>query len=200
MYKVFINDKVIYFTNNKKLFTLVNSCLRLSFYMESLTPLIYDLIKMDNKLKAVIIEVEDVEQAFLQFKKYFKLIKAAGGLVKNKADKKLFIYRLGKWDLPKGKMEQGESIEETAIREVEEECGIDNLKIIKALANTYHIYELNGKIILKETFWFDMISSFDGNLVPQLKENITKAEWLTNDEITDKVLQNTYNSIQSILC
>jgi len=167
--------------------------------MESVTPLIYDLIKADDNLKAIIIEVDDVKQAFLQFKNYFKLIKAAGGLVKNKEGKKLFIYRLNRWDLPKGKMEKGENMEETAIREVEEECGIDNLTITKPLANTYHIYELAGKIILKETFWFDMISSFDGDLVPQLKENITKAEWLTDDEITHKVLKNTYSSIKSLL-
>ena len=143
--------------------------------------------------------VDDCEEAFLNFKKYFKLIQAAGGIVSNSKGEKLFIYRLDKWDLPKGKLEKNESIEECAIREVEEECGINSLTIKQKLEDTYHIYIHKDELILKQTFWYMMATSYEGNLMPQKEENITKAEWLTNDEILEKVSKNTYSSIWSLI-
>ena len=79
------------------------------------------------------------------------------------------IFRNSKWDLPKGKLEVGENIQECAIREVEEECGISNLEIVSELSSTYHTYEMNGKAILKRTYWFKMNTNYDNKLLPQIK-------------------------------
>ncbi len=128
----------------------------------------------------------------------FTLIKAAGGLVYNKENELLMIFRNGKWDLPKGKLEDAESIENCAIREVQEECGISNLQIIEKLADTYHIYKHNGKKILKRTFWFKMKTDFNGELVPQIEEGIIKVVWAKKDEIQEK-LQNSYGNIKILL-
>ena len=89
----------------------------------------------------------------------------------------LFILRRGKWDLPKGKLKIGEKIRKCAIREVEEECGVDHLEIIRPLDITYHIYKRNEKTILKITYWFLMKTMFDGTLVPQIDEGITEAKF-----------------------
>lgn len=122
------------------------------------------------------------------------MIKAAGGVVYNQKKELLMIFRNGKWDLPKGKLETGESIEECAIREVQEECGVNNLQIISKLSDTYHTYELNGKMVLKHTFWFSMTTNFEGELSPQTKEGITKVEWVKQDEIAER-LKNAYANL-----
>tara|TARA_B100000427_G_C15074018_1_gene405474 strand:+ start:81 stop:548 length:468 start_codon:yes stop_codon:yes gene_type:complete len=124
----------------------------------------------------------------------YTLIKAAGGVVYNHQKELLMIFRNGKWDLPKGKLEEAENIEECAIREVQEECGIDNLQIICKLKDTYHTYELNGNDVLKCTYWFRMITNFDGELSPQINEGITKVEWVSQDKIAER-LKNAYANL-----
>ena len=101
--------------------------------------------------------------------------------------------------IPKGKIEKNESIEFAAIREIEEECGITDLVIQKQLQDTYHIYTFKNNLILKRTYWFEFTSTFVGELVPQLEEDITSVEWLTDVEIENKVLTNTYASIKELL-
>jgi 8-oxo-dGTP pyrophosphatase MutT (NUDIX family) len=128
----------------------------------------------------------------------FILIKAAGGLVFNHENELLMIFRNGKWDLPKGKLEKEESVEKCAIREVKEECGIDDLQIIKQLIDTYHTYELNDLKILKRTYWFKMRTAYNGQLVPQIQEGITKANWVKRNEIAEK-LENSYGNIVQLL-
>ena len=127
----------------------------------------------------------------------YKLIKAAGGVVYNSKNQLLMIFRNGKWDLPKGKLDENEKIEECAIREVEEECGIRNLVIIKRLADTYHTYEFQGLKILKKTFWFKMYTDFSEDLLPQIEEGITKVEWVYKQEFANK-LQNSYANIREL--
>ena len=199
MYKVFINEKVICFTNNVENYQLFSNGFVLNFYSSIDTPFIVNLLLSKKDKMNVIIVVDDYENAFKTFKTYFKIIKAAGGIVNNKKNEKLFIYRLDKWDLPKGKIEKGEGIEEAAIREVEEECGINGLSIEKKLNDTFHIYQLKDQLILKQTYWFKMSSAYEGELVPQLEENITKAKWLTDAQISDKVIEKTYASIKELL-
>jgi len=124
----------------------------------------------------------------------YKLIKAAGGLVYNDTNQLLMIFRDGKWDLPKGKLEVGENIKQCAIREVKEECGVSGLIITQQLQETYHTYEINGQKILKRTYWFEMKSSFKGNLTPQNKEGITVAVWVDEQDIAEK-LENSFGNI-----
>jgi 8-oxo-dGTP pyrophosphatase MutT (NUDIX family) len=139
-----------------------------------------------------------IDKAIDKIKKVFKLIYAAGGLIE-KDNKFLFIYRLKKWDLPKGKLDMGEDPDEAAIRECEEECGISELKILEELNPTYHIYPHKGGYAIKKTFWYAMSSSFSGQLVPQLEESIERVEWFTKDEIKKEVLINTYPAILEVL-
>ncbi len=129
----------------------------------------------------------------------FKLIEAAGGVVKNKEGKYLFIYRNGYWDLPKGKLEKGEKISTCAIREVEEECAISGLSIVNDLSPTYHMYELQkNKWAIKISYWFEMFTNDTKAPKPQTEEGITEAVWLFPNEI-DKVRANTYPSILQLI-
>ena len=199
MYTVFVNDKLIYFTNNVDKPNPLGYGLTLTFFSKEIISVIVDFVFDAPNETHVIIAVPDYENAFVTFQQFFTIIEAAGGIVQNENKEQLFIYRLKKWDLPKGKIEKGENIEEAAIREIEEECGVDQLIINKPLADTYHLYQLKGEIIFKKTYWFAMTTSFTGQLVPQLEEDITAVEWLTPSQIKDKVLGNTYASIAALL-
>tara|TARA_Y100001954_G_scaffold59638_1_gene64622 strand:+ start:2697 stop:3170 length:474 start_codon:yes stop_codon:yes gene_type:complete len=143
-------------------------------------------------------ETNIVTENWIDFCSNFKVIEAAGGLVFNEQNKILMIFRNGKWDLPKGKIEFGESTEDAAIREVEEECGIDNLKIDNKLINTYHTYNLNGFNILKKTYWFKISSSSTKNPKPQISEGITKVEWCDNKRVSI-CMRNTYGTIKDVI-
>ncbi len=148
--------------------------------------------------KQIFIYSADINNLWQEFSSLFEVRKAAGGLVINKQDKSLFIKRNGKWDLPKGHAEKGESMEETALREVEEECGINNLSIKEPLLVTYHTYKLQSARILKEVHWFTM--EYTGNYegTPQTEEGITKVKWIKRKK-HDKVLANTYPAIADVL-
>lgn len=143
-------------------------------------------------------ETDNIEKAFDKFRKSFKYIYAAGGLIA-KNDKYLFIFRLKKWDLPKGKLEMGESPEDAAIRECEEECGITQLSIINELEPTYHIYEHKGGYALKKTYWYSMLTKHDAELVPQIEESIEEVKWFNKTEIENQVVINTYPAILQVI-
>ncbi|GHU85941.1 hypothetical protein FACS1894153_2070 [Bacteroidia bacterium] len=129
----------------------------------------------------------------------FDEIVAAGGLVRNKDGKYLFIYRKKFWDLPKGKIDVGETLEECALREVEEETGVKNLKIEAPLTTTHHLMiNKKGEVAVKKTFWYLMTTDFAGELKPQTLENITKAEWIDASAIKD-LLPLCYSTIKNIL-
>lgn len=129
----------------------------------------------------------------------FKFIEAAGGVVKNKEGKYLFIYRNGFWDLPKGKIEKGEDIRACAIREVEEECDIHGLKIVNDLPPTYHMYELSkNKWALKISYWFEMFTEDTKAPKPQTEEGITEAVWLYPSEI-GRIKPKTYPSVLQLI-
>ncbi len=132
------------------------------------------------------------------FKENHYFIVAAGGLIKNQ-NKYLFIKRLGKWDLPKGKLEKKEGSEDGAIRECEEECGVKDLTILKELPSTFHIYEYKKSYALKESKWYLMETNYSKTLTPQIEENITEVDWFTLDEIKEKILGNTYSTINDLV-
>jgi 8-oxo-dGTP pyrophosphatase MutT (NUDIX family) len=126
------------------------------------------------------------------------LVKAAGGLVWNTFGSLLMIFRRGKWDLPKGKVESDESLETAAIREVEEESGIGKLRLLRKFDITFHIYAESDRWIIKETHWYEMLSHDTGLAVPQQSEGITMAGWVELSQIADK-LNNTYASISHLI-
>lgn len=130
---------------------------------------------------------------FQQFAKKYTFIHAAGGIVQNTQHQFLMIYRLGYWDFPKGKVEIGESFEETALREVQEETGLSDLILQNPLHSTFHTYLLKGKPILKETHWYTMRSE-SKSLTPQFEEDITKAEWIDKKDVS-RLMERSYPSL-----
>ncbi len=151
-----------------------------------------------NDGQDLILITQNADLLFEEIKKQFKYIEAAGGLIEQN-NKYLFIYRLKKWDLPKGKIDQGENSRQAAIRECEEECAITGLEIIKELPSTYHIYQYKTGFALKTTYWFLMKTDFSGQLIPQTTEYIEKAEWLDETRIKQEVMPNTYSSVSDLI-
>ncbi|MFY0630160.1 MAG: NUDIX domain-containing protein [Flavobacteriaceae bacterium] len=192
MYKVFINDKPIILTDS----LMDESDFKLLHYKDIVVhEIVYRLTK--ENLKGVVLYSEDLQQSWNDFKTHFNVITAAGGLVLNQAKEFLFIFRGDKWDLPKGRIEKGENIEETALREVEEECGIEQLHLDSFLLTTYHIFFQKTESRLKETYWYLMNTSFDKPLTPQLEEGITIAEFKHTQE-AQKALTNSYANIRLV--
>ena len=152
----------------------------------------------DGKKTEAIIATKDFEAAKTSFFDQFELIEAAGGVVQNDDKEILFIYRRGKWDLPKGKMEHGESEELCAEREIEEETGVKALKLKKKISETYHIYREKERDILKTSHWFYFFCSDDQVLAPQEAEDITEAKWIKTKNIKEP-MANTYESIREVM-
>lgn len=138
----------------------------------------------------------DVEKAWQDFKLPYEWVDAAGGLVLDAAGNLLMIHRLGRWDLPKGKAEPGESIEETALREVEEECGISQIRLREKWLDSFHMYDRGGKRHLKQTHWYLMDHpELKPSLVAQSEEDIEKAVWCSREEVQQN-LADSYGNIR----
>ncbi|WP_299361089.1 NUDIX domain-containing protein [Winogradskyella sp.] len=193
MYTVYVGNKPIILTTKVEKETDFKS-----FLLKSVN--IGKVIKTLNTtdLKAVHLIHDNPDKLLKHFLKLLPNVIAGGGKVYNAKNEILFIYRNSKWDLPKGKVEQRESIEETAIREVEEETGVKGLKITKPLSTTYHIFKRNGKHKIKITYWFEMKTKFDGKLYPQEKEGITQVKWL-DSQASQKALENSYANIKILV-
>lgn len=123
---------------------------------------------------------------------------AGGGIVENEEGKILLQYRRGKWDLPKGKLDEGETIEECAVREVEEETGLQNIQLGELAGITHHFYTERGKNIDKETHWFAMKVSGIQKLIPQTEEDILELRWVAENEL-QYYLSNTFPNIVEII-
>jgi ADP-ribose pyrophosphatase YjhB (NUDIX family) len=192
-YKVFINTKLMILTT-----ALPKSKNSLVFPLET-TPLqtILQVFK-ETKARKIYLMGDDPATLLKTFKSKLPVVQAGGGLVRNQSGKMLFIFRKGKWDLPKGKIDKGETLEKGAKREVKEETGVKKLELNGLAGVTYHIFKRNDKYQLKETHWFHMTTTHTGKLKPELQEDITEAKW-KGPKKTEKALENSYGNIRHLL-
>ena len=192
MYKVFVNDIPIIVSTKEDIGENYTS-----FPLKTvrLKKVIRKILK--GKLHYVNLYHHDESKLLKFLFKKMKVVTAAGGMVKNKDEDILFIYRNNRWDLPKGKTEKKESIQDAAIREVEEETGVEGLQITKFITRTYHVFKRKGKLRLKETHWFEMYTEYDDELIPETKEGIKKAKW-KNFEKSQKALKKSYANIKML--
>lgn len=196
MYKVFIYNKPIFLTESEDEIEETHGI-----------PKEYCLNRKDAKIileglkknpRALVIIGNDAKKLFEMFFSDFIILKAAGGVVLNQKNEILFIFRNGFWDLPKGKIEKGEKKKIAAVREVEEECGIDKPVIKKKLLTTYHTYELKGKRVLKPTYWYLMKYEGEAQLAPQIEEGITEVQWVNPSAMKEQMAQ-TYDAIKDVV-
>lgn len=198
----------IYF-NNKPLFITSRVTKELEEYLHHEDTVFIDEFNV-HTVKAMLHEMQlpkihagvflhpDEEAAMNVFKKKLTLVRAAGGLVHTGDNHVLLILRRGKWDLPKGKLDDGEDLETCAVREIREETGLDNLHIERPLCVTYHTYHENARHILKESHWYLLKAKKQTGLLPQLEEDIEKCEWVPKDQL-DAYMDNTHASILDVI-
>jgi len=196
IYKIYMNETVLILADFVP--SKIKNPQTISFQEIDLQKL-FKQSEIDKVPKTYLYINKDFETVFQNLKNKIKIIKAAGGLVKNGDGDYLFIYRLGKWDLPKGKVEDNEKMREAAVREVEEECGIKINYLGKKIMTSYHTYFLrNGEFVLKLTNWYEMGINKAPKLIPQTTEDITKAEWRHVDQF-EEIRANTYPIIENII-
>ncbi len=194
MYKVFVNEKKLsiskYPEDIEKKFR----------YEDSATlEIAIDLLE-NTSCPELNIYGDNLEDIWDDFTKMFKVVEAAGGVVSNQKEEILFIRRLGKWDLAKGKIEKGESLEQAALREIEEETGLKELILEEFINTTFHIYtERNGEKILKTTYWFKVTYVGNSEPVPQTEEGISEVSWKNEKQIITEVWPMTFENIKLIL-
>ncbi len=157
-----------------------------------------DMLEKTGRYHTVTIYSEQLDQLVRDFFSLFKLVEAAGGLVRNASGELLFIYRRGFWDLPKGKVDPGETIPDAALREVREETGLIDLELGAELMQSYHTYrEKDSRRILKRTYWY-LMKSKDLVLKPQAEEGIEEAVWMSLHEFLDTP-RRTFRNIRDLL-
>lgn len=161
---------------------------------------LFDYIAIANKKKhnnRLIFVHQDTDLLVRWFRQYFVRVRAAGGVVLNAKNEVLFIHRKGKWDLPKGKLEPGESKKKGAKREVEEETGVGNLRVVKRMKKTYHIFFRGRVPYLKVSWWYIMKTDFEGPLIPQAEEGIREVKWVSPN-LLDEYRKNSYASLSQL--
>ncbi len=158
---------------------------------------IIDQLEKTGRFERVVVFSNDLDKMWSDFQSLFRLISAAGGAVTNPAGKYLLIFRRGSWDLPKGKIDKGETPPVAALREVEEETGLTQLELGTHLLDTWHTYQQDGKKVLKTTHWFLMKTAQD-KLTPQTEEDIEQAVWEDLDEFLKKP-NKIYGNILDVL-
>ena len=190
MYKVFVNDKPLFLTNQVQKETDFKLFLLESVDIKKLIVKIFQ-----HKIQKAFLYHPDEKLIMKTLRAKLPVEKAGGGLVYNKDGDVLFIFRNGKWDLPKGGTEKNETIEETAMREVEEETGVTGLAITEKLQRTYHIFKRNGRYKLKITQWFEMRTKYEDIPQGQADEGIERVEWVNPKDIKF-LLENSYENIK----
>jgi 8-oxo-dGTP pyrophosphatase MutT (NUDIX family) len=196
IYKIFIKEKILVLTKEENLHEWKGKSAYLIYKLEEFIAFINDQV---IEKKRIIWITENPDETFNLLKSTLHYVVAAGGIVWNKENSLLMIFRRGKWDIPKGKAEPtDDTFSTTALREVQEECGVGMLRILHHFQNTYHIYFEIDKWVVKETYWYEMFCSDNGEVHPQTSEGITEAKWISLSDIPEK-LNNTYGSIKALL-
>ena len=194
IYKVFKDNTAFFITNNiNSINNSKNKTISINKSSDILEVIEYE--SKNNDDKTIIVICNNYEETINKLEKYYKPKLAAGGWVYNDNNQLLFIKRWGIWDIPKGHLERGESMEECAIREVEEETGINNLEITVKLGISRHIFSRNGKEKLKVTHWYKMKTTFEGELKPQIEEDIEEVKWVEYSNI-ETHLKNSWKSLK----
>jgi len=206
-YKIFVNSKVVYLVSNPaKVNEIVSSeeHFIIQPYKKKEWDNLLQVILGPNNSSHVVIYHDDVTELLGIFRSHFEPVIAAGGVVLNPRQQILMIFRRGFWDLPKGKIDQGESLEACAIREVKEETGITKLSLLHPIdfpglhqECTYHVYFEKGKWLLKSSFWYLMETDLEQVLVPQVEEDIEALKWVSLEEA--KQLTPIYASVRDVL-
>ncbi|MDA3906064.1 MAG: NUDIX domain-containing protein [Bacteroidales bacterium] len=198
-YKVFINDKWIFFGEFKETQFTENGEYNVLDASEFLVLNMVEMIKTGSFDSNIVLNHHCKSKEFFNlFLSRFLVLKAAGGIVQNSDKSFLMIKRFGIWDFPKGKIEDGESNMDAALREVEEETSAKNLTPVRELPTTYHIYRFGIQRIVKQTFWFLMQSDYKGQLIPQKEEDILEAVWISERELP-KYIANSYESLKELV-
>jgi ADP-ribose pyrophosphatase YjhB (NUDIX family) len=192
MYKVFVNQKEIILTSTAPKGKGVKVLPLKSTPFKNIIRII-----RTTRVKRLYLMHDNPRKLLSGFKKKLPVTIAAGGVVQHEEGKLLFIYRKKRWDLPKGRVDKGETLEGAAKREVKEETGVKKIKVGKPAGVTYHVFKRNNRYQLKETHWFFMKTSYEGVLTPEIKEDITKATW-KNKSKTAKAIKNTYPNIEDL--
>ncbi|MGI6313315.1 MAG: NUDIX hydrolase [Candidatus Cryptobacteroides sp.] len=155
------------------------------------------MFESSKELAKIYIPSNNTDKMYRRLCAEFREVNAAGGLVSNRRGDYLLIRRDEMWDLPKGHQDPGEDIRTTAIREVQEETGVDKLKIRSLICITDHCYLRGGVWYLKHTWWYDMLYTDPVNLTPQRDEDINKAAWVAKSSLPP-YLHDSFPSIQEV--
>jgi 8-oxo-dGTP pyrophosphatase MutT (NUDIX family) len=199
--KIYYNDKPLILTTDKDEY-IRNTPLAADYSMfegstqRNFTQALRHMEK--QHIKGAIIEDTTANALQTALNTLFTPLDAAGGIVYNEDDAILMIFRRGKWDLPKGKLDDGEQIDECALREVREETGLQNLILGEKITDTYHIYAQNNEQMLKRTAWYKMKGLLTDPLLPQKEENILEARWVAEADLTP-IAARTYEAIREVL-
>ena len=201
MYKIYINETPLMLTQFDQLNTQdidldKNLLFRYNGRPRSLLNPI-DMMEKTRRYDSVIVYYPDLHQLKKDFKSLYKIIEAAGGVVYNEKGEILTMFRLNSWDLPKGKIDEGETKEAAAIREVQEETGLSIINLGDFLCETFHTYKnRKGKRVLKRTYWY-LMSTKEHLIEPQIEENIELVEWLKPTDFLEKT--PIYNTIKEVV-
>jgi ADP-ribose pyrophosphatase YjhB (NUDIX family) len=198
--KIFINEKPIYLASTDEASVLPKTDKTLLGVYRGKVKLLLqfiDTFEKNNPYDSAIITAEHKEELVAEFKKLFKIIAAAGGVVRNEKDEILMIFRRGFWDLPKGKIDKGEDEPTAAVREVIEETGLQNVDLQAFITTTFHVYTHKEKRVLKPTYWYKMQTT-DSILIPQTEEDIEQAIWISKAAFFAEA-RPVYRSIVEVL-
>lgn len=199
--KIYYNNKPLILTNDRKSYIkehpIAEGYLAFTGAFPRNYRLAFEHLAKITSLGAII---EDISEQSLQDELYalYEPIDAGGGVVLNEDGKVLMIYRRGKWDLPKGKRDDGEEIAYCALREVSEETGLQQLTLGDKICDTYHVYSQNKQSLIKHTAWYRMHGSQKEKLVPQKEENIVEAKWISEKDLAPIVFKS-YEAIREVL-